>query len=43
MDKNIMEKMDEAKIILAGLEDVKSGNTLDGDCVISNIRIKYGI
>lgn len=38
-----MREMDEAKIILAGLEDVKSGNTLDGDSVISNIRSKYGI
>lgn len=38
-----MRKMDEAKTILEGLEDVKSGNTVDGDTAISNIRSKYGI
>ena len=38
-----MRKMDEAKKILEGLEDVKSGNTVDGDTAISNIRSKYGI
>ena len=38
-----MRKMYEAKTILDGLEDAKSGNTLDGDTAISNIRSKYGI
>lgn len=38
-----MRKMYEAKTILDGLKDVKSGNTIDGDTVISNIRSKYGI
>lgn len=38
-----MRKMDEAKSILDGLEDAKSGNTVDGDNAISNIRSKYGI
>lgn len=38
-----MRKMDEAKSILGGLEDAKSGNTVDGDTAISNIRSKYGI
>lgn len=38
-----MRKMDEAKSILDGLEDTKSGNTVDGDTAISNIRSKYGI
>ena len=38
-----MRKMDEAKSILDGLEDVKSGNTVDGDTAISNIRSKYGV
>lgn len=38
-----MRKMDEAKSILDGLEDAKSGNTVDGDTAISNIRSKYGI
>ncbi len=35
--------MYEAKTILDGLEDAKSGNTVDGDSAISNIRSKYGI
>lgn len=38
-----MKKMYEAKTILEGLKDVKSGNTVDGDTAISNIRSKYGI
>ncbi len=38
-----MRKMDEAKSILDGLEDTKSGNTVDGDTAISNIRSKYGV
>ena len=38
-----MRKMDETKSILDGLEDAKSGNTVDGDTAISNIRSKYGI
>lgn len=38
-----MSKLYEAKTILDGLEDVKSGNTVDGDTAISNIRSKYGI
>ena len=38
-----MKKMDEAKTILDGLEDVKSGDTVDGDTAITNIRSKYGI
>ena len=38
-----MRKMDEAKSILDGLEDAKSGNTVDGDAAISNIRSKYGV
>lgn len=38
-----MRKMDEAKSILDGLEDAKSGNIVDGDTAISNIRSKYGI
>lgn len=38
-----MRKMYEAKTILDGLKDVKSGNTVDGDTAISNIRSKYGI
>ena len=38
-----MRKMDDAKTILDGLKDVKSGNTIEGDTAISNIRSKYGI
>ncbi len=38
-----MRKMYEAKTILDGLKDVKSGNIVDGDTAISNIRSKYGI
>lgn len=38
-----MRKMDEAKTILDGLKDVKSGNTVEGDTAISNIRSKYSI
>lgn len=38
-----MRKMFEAKTILDGLEDVKSGNTVDADAAISSIRSKYGI
>ena len=38
-----MQKMYEAKTILDGLEEVKSGNTVDADAAISSIRSKYGI
>ena len=38
-----MRKMYEAKTILDGLEDANSGNTVDGDTAISNIRSKHGI
>ena len=38
-----MRKMDEAITILDGLKDVKSGNTVERDAAISNIRSKYGI
>lgn len=38
-----IRKMDEATTILDGLKDVKSGNTVEGDAAISNIRNKYGI
>nr|DAW09102.1 MAG TPA: hypothetical protein [Caudoviricetes sp.] len=41
--ERIMSKLYEAKTILDGLGDVKSGNTVDGDTAISNIRSKYGI
>lgn len=41
--EKIMRKMDEAITILDGLKDIKSGNTVEGDAAISNIRSKYGI
>lgn len=41
--EKIMRKMDEAITILDSLKDVKSGNTVEGDAAISNIRSKYGI
>lgn len=41
--EKITRKMDEAITILDGLKDVKSGNTVEGDAAISNIRSKYGI
>ena len=41
--EKIMRKMDEATTILDGLKDIKSGNTVEGDTAISNIRRKYDI
>ena len=38
-----MQKMYEAKAIMEGLEDIKTGRTVDGDTAVSNIRSKYGI
>lgn len=38
-----MRKMDEATTILDGLKDAKSGNTIEGNTAISNIRSKYDI
>lgn len=38
-----MRKLHEAKTILDGLEDVQSGNIVDGGAAISSIRSKYGI
>lgn len=38
-----MRKMDEAHTVLEGLKEVSSGNTVEGDTAISNIRSKYGI
>lgn len=38
-----MRKMYDAKTILDGLKDVKSGNTVDGDTAISSIRSRNGI
>jgi len=38
-----MRKIYEARTIMEGLEDMKSGKTVDGDTAISDIRSKYGI
>lgn len=38
-----MRAMNEAKAIMDGLENVRSGDTIDGDVAISNIRSRYGI
>ena len=38
-----MRKMDEAKAIMEGLEDVEAGNIVNGETAIANIRSKYGI
>ena len=38
-----MQKMAEAKAVLDGLADVKSGKVVDGNAAIQNIRSRYGI
>ena len=38
-----MQKMHEAKAVLDGLADVKSGKVVDGKAAIQNIRSRYGI
>lgn len=38
-----MQKMYEAKNIIDGLEDVKTGRTIDGEKAIHDVRKKYGI
>ena len=38
-----MQKVYEAKTVLDGLADVKSGKVTDGETAIQNIRSRYGI
>lgn len=38
-----MRKMEEARAVLEGLQDVKLGQTEDGEAAIRRIRGKYGI
>ena len=38
-----MRKMYEAKVVLAGLQDVVKGHLLDGEQAVNSIRSKYGI
>ncbi len=37
--EKMTRKCFEAKMIVEGLKDVNSGNTIDGDVAISNIKI----
>ena len=39
----IEEKIFEAEVIMEALQDVRSGNTVDGDTVILEIRNKYSM
>lgn len=41
--ERMIQKMNEAKAIIEGLEDIKEGRTVDGDAAIANIRFKYGV
>ena len=41
--EHTMQKIQEAKSIIEGLEDVENGHTLDGEKAITRIRNKYGI
>jgi PHD/YefM family antitoxin component YafN of YafNO toxin-antitoxin module len=38
-----LQKMYEAKAVLDGLADLKSGKTVDGESTMSELRGKYGI
>lgn len=38
-----MQKMDEAKTIMEGVEEIKAGRTVDGEGAIRDIRRRYGI
>lgn len=38
-----MQKMYEAKVVMDGIQDAKSGLVEDGKDVIKNIKDKYGI
>lgn len=38
-----MQKMDEAKAIMEGVEEIKAGRTVDGEGAIRDIRRRYGI
>lgn len=41
--EDIIQKIYEAKAILESLEDIKSGNVVDGKKVFAEIRDKYKI
>ena len=38
-----MKEMEEAKLIMEGLKDVKEGRTYDGPTVMAELRSKYGL
>ncbi len=38
-----MSKIEEASLLLEGLEDIKNGNTYEGREVMNNLREKYGL
>ena len=38
-----MQKMYDAKMIMEGLDDLKTNQTIDGDEALNSIRKKYGI
>ena len=38
-----MREMEEAKMILEGLKDVKEGRTYDGETVMAELGSKYGL
>ena len=41
--EDIIQKIYEAKAILEGLEDIKSGNVIEGKKIFAEIRDKYKI
>lgn len=38
-----MRKMYEAKLVAEGIEDIRTGRTVDGDSVMDDIRSRYGL
>ena len=38
-----MQEMEEAKLILEGLDDVEAGRTVDGPTAMAELRKKYGL
>lgn len=38
-----MQKLYEAKAVLAGLDDIKAGRTTDGEDVLRRLREKHGL
>ena len=38
-----LQEMDEAQLILEGLDDVEAGRTVDGPTAMAELRKKYGL